>query len=516
MSSSCRSITIDDLNESDFRTRHRAFEYPSLAEKSDILAPASKLREDISDIDARIRELEEYLWQCDSLCSPIRKLPNNILSLIFSFCGVFTRIYDISSDDRHYIPGFALELVCSRWHAVVASTPTLWTYLSIEILCGTEENFGELPEAYIWDATVQMLYAFLDRSDLPLDVEFATSLEVVHDSPLAQCLFASAGRWRSLDFTDIAGVSDDFFNGLIDELPLLERLSLNITAEHCPQLDFRAFLSAPRLAFLHTTGCQYSLELAQKVTEISLHRMPLNFFLELASMSRTRKVSIELMDRSEASLAYDAECTSLETLELAVKPSRRFDECRGLINRAFNHFRAPNLKHLIIDTREFRHVAPPHMIKAFLLNSGCQLDSLAFCRTPMGESALLEMLSCTPSIKNLTLDDYTDNLRLKSYYLTPRALEAFENDPRLLPNLRHLEIKSRCKGLAHVDIAKMVVRRATRGLKTFILRTLCQHCEAAIYRQQWCGLFRSGFHAQVECIGDFAVCSCSGPIILQS
>ncbi|KAJ7812039.1 hypothetical protein B0H14DRAFT_2190716, partial [Mycena olivaceomarginata] len=77
-------------------------------------AELSKLLEERESLDAEVRKHEGAL-------SPLRRMPVEIVSLIFKFAAPF-RSYVMSVKEGPWI----LSAVCSRWRTIALSQPNLW------------------------------------------------------------------------------------------------------------------------------------------------------------------------------------------------------------------------------------------------------------------------------------------------------------------------------------------------------------------------------------------------------
>ncbi|KAJ7587983.1 hypothetical protein C8J56DRAFT_755784, partial [Mycena floridula] len=100
-----------------------------------------KLREEVKATQRNISQLERSLCQFASEISPVRSIPPEILTEIFSRC--ITERYNPSS--RSAIPRI-LSQVCSSWRALAISSPALWTSINIFADAG-DRNYSNLEEA---------------------------------------------------------------------------------------------------------------------------------------------------------------------------------------------------------------------------------------------------------------------------------------------------------------------------------------------------------------------------------
>ncbi|KAF9014594.1 hypothetical protein BDZ89DRAFT_1076458 [Hymenopellis radicata] len=75
---------------------------------------------EIDTVEAEIRRFEALLKLISTHPSPIRRLPTELLDIIFSYACV-----DFSTENHR--TALRLSVVCSYWRTIVTSTPALWT-----------------------------------------------------------------------------------------------------------------------------------------------------------------------------------------------------------------------------------------------------------------------------------------------------------------------------------------------------------------------------------------------------
>ncbi|KAE9405668.1 hypothetical protein BT96DRAFT_790037, partial [Gymnopus androsaceus JB14] len=87
----------------------------------------------IKALESRRQSLLEYTVQLQSLLSPIRKVPDEILRHVFDDCCDMNRfaMTKTSTDAIRSIPALALSSVCSRWRRNGLSLPEIWSRISL-------------------------------------------------------------------------------------------------------------------------------------------------------------------------------------------------------------------------------------------------------------------------------------------------------------------------------------------------------------------------------------------------
>ncbi|KAI5894534.1 uncharacterized protein SCHCODRAFT_02534455 [Schizophyllum commune H4-8] len=112
---------------------------PSVVEARLIKDITSKLEHELPAIDAEISRLTELrarvLRQCDvqkSIVSPVRRLPPELLSIIFfeALDDVYGNIY---ACDSVFVVRHILSCVCSSWRAVARGSPALWYQIPTQL-----------------------------------------------------------------------------------------------------------------------------------------------------------------------------------------------------------------------------------------------------------------------------------------------------------------------------------------------------------------------------------------------
>ncbi|THV06940.1 hypothetical protein K435DRAFT_574269, partial [Dendrothele bispora CBS 962.96] len=84
-----------------------------------------RLKSKVMVLSTKSDLLEKHTTKIRSLLSPVRRLPNEVLGHIFSYCcdTVFP-VDDFSWRDRN-----AFLSVCSRWREVGLTTPQIWSVI---------------------------------------------------------------------------------------------------------------------------------------------------------------------------------------------------------------------------------------------------------------------------------------------------------------------------------------------------------------------------------------------------
>lgn len=226
--------------ETDYETLLSNFYTPSPEERTSIEVFCSQEREQIdaldSEIDKQRQKLEDLVAQRDervrkcavveTIVTPIRKLPHDLLRDIFILClpNVATdRLWDgthsgpppSAADEERA----ALALVCRLWSSVVASTPLLWSKITL-LSSAASPNISSFVELCIQRSQSCLLDVYVSiynhdhpaaghvTSAIPLLVKcmnriHALSLSVPVESVYMSCLSTLFPRRKSTEMPNL-------------------------------------------------------------------------------------------------------------------------------------------------------------------------------------------------------------------------------------------------------------------------------------------------------------------------
>lgn len=176
----------------------------------------------LADYERRKRELVSYVEDLDALLSPIRRMPPEIMSRIFEFCG------DIGARGPHAEPSkrapLLLGSVCRSWRALSFAIPRLWTTLYLR-----------LPTGGTFVKQEEILRAWLERSRLfPVSLwlwnDFLTDdMPVSFLRKLSDIIAENSDRWKAI-FIHFPAYDQDWesFDALVRcHFPNLEELEIS-------------------------------------------------------------------------------------------------------------------------------------------------------------------------------------------------------------------------------------------------------------------------------------------------
>ncbi|KAF5389778.1 hypothetical protein D9757_006016 [Collybiopsis confluens] len=152
------------------------------------------------DMEAiRLRSRREALMnsigKLSTLLSPVRRLPNEILLRIFSSC---CQENDISSTLPGAAAALTLSAVCTKWRAIVMSSPACWSNLTVE---APYEDIDEEEEAEEEEELARRVEIYLTRSkNHPLILDLDPSHRSYGEHPVLALLAQESQRWKVLTY----------------------------------------------------------------------------------------------------------------------------------------------------------------------------------------------------------------------------------------------------------------------------------------------------------------------------
>ncbi|KAK7051911.1 hypothetical protein R3P38DRAFT_3172233 [Favolaschia claudopus] len=325
-----------------------------------------------------------YITQYSSLLSPIRRLPVDILRMIFLDPAIHEPGRVPPSESyysilRQYKPN-RLGAVCYHWRCVTLEMATLWSGITV---------FLNQPSRYSIDG----LRLALQRSqNTMLNIAFRT----------VNSRGFKFEPWSPLDNEMMLEVLQHTERWAVVDLPLEADFLFQLSPAQGTEffVAATAVLSiAPRLRTLTIRGWAYKNMLpslpwcqAQDLRDLSLH------ICHVRAADYVAIVSPHLENFFLFGPSYD-NAHEIEILHRITAP-------------ALNHFHVVNLK--FWDT-------PPML--GFIKRSGFSLQTLVFYRVPVRGIDLIPILRAVPTVQNLLLEDLIPNA------ITNSVMEALTANP---------------------------------------------------------------------------------------
>lgn len=238
------------------------------------------------DLEVGRGKLEKIAISRKTLMAPVRRLPTEILSLIFSYCG------DPINDNltRRSLSVFPINTsqVCRRWRSILLKTPELWAHISLDLdhlFVGDDPDWEKEsvdPEDEHYDLvydTARLFKIYVKRSRGAL-LNISISFGGIGVLPLLICkvLKTCTLRLRSLSLTLIPEcfpnhTSMDWTFGL-DGAPNLEELTISLPDDLAWETELSAsyLTNFPRLSNLRVLN-DFDFEYGDSLTSETVRKM---------------------------------------------------------------------------------------------------------------------------------------------------------------------------------------------------------------------------------------------------
>lgn len=260
-----------NLDPSEMYTKLRSESGPSVIERQHIEATLLLCDKDYDDYEMEVtrlqsqilfirgqqKRLKEHRQTLQSLCSPIRKLPNEILGSIFEaqssqpnllqehpWCLQSQQPQTTVSSPISFLPALSASAVCTRWREAALSTPSLWSRLKLEIT-----SCAKSPKQS--NAFTDLLDLYLQRSkSCPLDIDLCVYGDHAENEKIlvVSLLLQQAQRWKTFQYSGDCTI--DSFIGRGIEFSILEKIVLDVFDPDGE--DLFIFEKAPMLRELQT------------------------------------------------------------------------------------------------------------------------------------------------------------------------------------------------------------------------------------------------------------------------
>ena len=180
-----------------------------------------RLRQVMDSLARERQNLAQSLDEHRSLVAPIRRIPQEMLSEIFSHC--IGSLPCIEGDSAPML----LTFVCSRWRRVVISSPALWSNIYV---------------AYYDRPSVNMLEIWLARSGV-FPLRLSVESENKNNNAI-RSLIPHSHRWHTV-MLSLHPEQYRVLAPIAGNVPILESLTLSVTDDFNKPLTI--FEAAPRL-----------------------------------------------------------------------------------------------------------------------------------------------------------------------------------------------------------------------------------------------------------------------------
>jgi hypothetical protein len=406
-----------------------------------------KLDDGITTIEALLKDLHRgrqkiasHLRSLESIVSPIRRVPFEILSQIF-LDAMDVGDKEGDSLDLAQVP-LNLVRVSTVWRDVAVSLPQLWSTITIKFKARRYQWSGEDDCSPMKVLALKTWLSVSASHQYPISINVSaernvSKLVIQKNNSLLSLLLSSSHYWRSVRF-ECPPHFLPFISSLEGRLPLLEALHFRLYSGLQLQAPMSAFSIAPSLCSIELglISNQALLSLPwHQVTKLVLHRTD-NILHILTHIPVLEEL---LLDNCRAPL-FDDELVHLRYLrKLDVRDDLSL--VKWLIVPSLVEMSLSSAS-LLATTAIVAHLhshPEPHLTKLRI-----ELDFRFF-------SDIAALLSATPTITYLILVDRSEiNINSAAETVLMSLTHRWQNASVLVPNLQSLEISFRHKfNIAH-------------------------------------------------------------------
>ncbi|KAF5337998.1 hypothetical protein D9758_014317 [Tetrapyrgos nigripes] len=407
------------------------------------------------------RNLRRKIVLLRSLLSPIRRLPPELLGLIFSLVCVRSEIANLMEEQGEELmdcPPIRLSQVCAGWRELAWTTPSLWSSFSIG-------SPADLTLQHKYDQIKGIVDLHLQLSQqCPLSIHLCFLYGAYFESncEILRLLMAHSSRWDVVSFTiDSEYLFEGHFAPVRGRLPILRSFEIFVSggplySEISPESMVQdAFHIAPMLREVKIT-CVAPLHIPLPIRQLNhLHISNTTLgaafeCLQQATAVREITFSYRLPDdyvddeEFQPTKLYPINLPTVDSLSLITEAANVVDVLQYMTLLGLTHLsiKAPYSR------EPFDYLAgPKDAIKEFFARSQCTLTSLSLCTVHIPDTELIALVQTQPSLTSLTIQE-REPRKNKDHYivLTQHFFHKMTVDPMnlqstLLPNLKELDFR---------------------------------------------------------------------------
>ncbi|KAJ7648200.1 hypothetical protein DFH06DRAFT_573665 [Mycena polygramma] len=369
-------------------------------------AQIGTLKEQIHDLQSAILQLQsrrseivESIHQHQSITSPIRRIPAELV------CEIFLLAW--ASEDAVNKPPWYLGHICRLWRNYAVSYPALWISLTV----------GPSVGPTLWRLKEQLLRS----ANAAIDIVWRCA----DDHPrLMDLLRPHSSRWRTLRFEDCGLEHFDWLHSVEGCLDRLQRVEVYSPATEIDIPD--VFLTARTLREVILTHHKFS-----ESADIAIPWRQITHYHGTYSSAR----QLEIL-RAAAPTLLECVIGFTEDFESEPSPIVTLPNLRRLSSQyvaVLPYLAAPILEELRLILLS-ETIGP---VDAFIRRSSCTLTRLALieCRI---DSELVSLLEALPTLTSLLLDLEEEEEEIDTDWITAMSISGATSD--ICPHLTSLEL----------------------------------------------------------------------------
>ncbi|KAF9077338.1 hypothetical protein BDP27DRAFT_1312224 [Rhodocollybia butyracea] len=376
-----------------------------------------RIRWELISLTNKLKRLEIQRAKYKSLLAPVRRMPSEILNLIFTLfaCDPDTR-NNFRDNDGITLPGYTLMAVCSRWRNISLSCTALWRKLWLNAFLMSNNNEQGLNDLARLAAPLKWCLDHAGETE-PLEICFVANMDVqntpIPDPEFMRILLAQSARWGRLDLGLINLTNLESFPSLAAlkncALTSLKSLNLCIPNEGSEGLTrFDIFRNAPQLtqltlSILPTVERKEMFPWGQiKTLELAFIDPNYELFSALAFCTHLESLSYVFSDDYNESYSFEIPPQTSETVRSLSLSFGRGHCVPETFTLLMNAACFPALQEMSISYEELldRDILwPQDKFISFLVRSGCSLTTLEIENIAISNDSLVSLLVNTPELR---------------------------------------------------------------------------------------------------------------------
>ncbi|KAJ7576272.1 hypothetical protein C8J56DRAFT_401489 [Mycena floridula] len=394
----------------------------------------------IVTLENQRKMLERHVETAKALAAPIRRVPPEILSRIFSLCCLENSVsrYTIS------IPGLTLAQVCFHWNQIVLSDQGVWSAISLDfghssLGSGSDTDGEDEYSSESMTGAIEFLLQHSGSHPLTFDIYHTDDINLALAQAWSQ-IKSHSRRWRMLSVT----VDDSYdalaipFGSLAGKLPALRHLQMASDDDLEPatiSLDFLKELPSLCSIVSDEETCLETVPMQNiRLLELSSSENPLATLSRCSQLQEARIGCSALNERKE----HTGDPIQLSTLRIL-----EFTESGDSIKEAvalLSDMTLPGLTSLSFLEEHHDEPSksfPVDAFRRFIARSACTITSFCWQTGALKIKEWTSLFRSLPALESLSL----------------KLIEAPEDDPildlffeqmsgtrPLLPRLKRLSI----------------------------------------------------------------------------
>ncbi|KAF8827624.1 hypothetical protein HHX47_DHR4000453 [Lentinula edodes] len=378
------------------------------------------LRSQIIYIETQRARVIDHKIELGSLLSPIRKLPNEILGIIFDSACNQNLLCD--SEDKYsairVLPALAISAVSFRWRHLALSSSRLWSTLNLK--------FSVVTIAAEFMLKLKLYLERSGNSPLFLDVKIKGFPDDNSSLPVMDLLVQHSKRWKTFTVNGQWLLTSCY--ALLhprQHFPILTALSTDGDF-HQEELDI--FEDSPQLCSVRTTVLPPSRLPSHQLTHVEI-AVPSSEDL-IGQLDRSPNLTTMVLLGQKQSFSVQDLGRLSRTMPMVRSLVLQVQLSNNLLQTVFSCLTCPRLSELSISSA-YHHYDnsaisvipwPKHLFKSFMLKVSSGLTTFTIRDISISDLDLIAALEFMSSLRSLAIHDL--RLRKENSPITTRLIQS--------------------------------------------------------------------------------------------